>query len=353
MHETAEYGIAAHVIYKEGAQHQGRPRAGEDDLAAPAARGRGRPGPDRVPRVAQGRPVRGRGVRVHAEGRGEEPVGRLDAARLRLRRPHRRRPPLRRREGERQDRPAPLPAEVGRHRRDPDREAGARAVARLAGAGAHQPGPQQDPRLPEARAPRRTPSAAAASSSRTRSASAACRRSGSPPRRCSPTSRARWASARPTTSTSPSARARSRRRRSPTRSSSVSSRARRSPATRPRRGSQGVLEGRDERQRRTQEASDYGIKVKGVDDVMVRLAKCCRPVPGRPDRRLRLARARDHDPPRGLQEHDRAEEVPGAVHRGRVGGRQRDLLPRRAPGRRLGSHPPARGPLADLRRDRA
>jgi GTP diphosphokinase / guanosine-3',5'-bis(diphosphate) 3'-diphosphatase len=42
----------------------------------------------------------------------------------------------------------------------------------------------------------------------------------------------------------------------------------------------GVLEGRDERQRRTQEASNYGIKVEGVDDVMVRLAKCCRPVPG-------------------------------------------------------------------------
>jgi GTP diphosphokinase / guanosine-3',5'-bis(diphosphate) 3'-diphosphatase len=42
----------------------------------------------------------------------------------------------------------------------------------------------------------------------------------------------------------------------------------------------GVLEGRDERQRRTQEASDYGIKVKGVEDVMLRLAKCCRPVPG-------------------------------------------------------------------------
>jgi GTP pyrophosphokinase len=42
----------------------------------------------------------------------------------------------------------------------------------------------------------------------------------------------------------------------------------------------GVLEGRDERQRRTQEASKYGIKVEGIDDVMVRLAKCCRPVPG-------------------------------------------------------------------------
>ena len=42
----------------------------------------------------------------------------------------------------------------------------------------------------------------------------------------------------------------------------------------------GVLEGRDERQRRTQDAADYGIDVKGVEDVMVRLAKCCRPVPG-------------------------------------------------------------------------
>jgi GTP diphosphokinase / guanosine-3',5'-bis(diphosphate) 3'-diphosphatase len=42
----------------------------------------------------------------------------------------------------------------------------------------------------------------------------------------------------------------------------------------------GVLEGRDERERRTQEATSYGITVKGVDDVMVRLAKCCRPVPG-------------------------------------------------------------------------
>jgi GTP diphosphokinase / guanosine-3',5'-bis(diphosphate) 3'-diphosphatase len=41
-----------------------------------------------------------------------------------------------------------------------------------------------------------------------------------------------------------------------------------------------VLEGRDERQRRTQDASSYGIKVEGVDDVVVRLAKCCRPVPG-------------------------------------------------------------------------
>ncbi len=42
----------------------------------------------------------------------------------------------------------------------------------------------------------------------------------------------------------------------------------------------GVLEGRDERERRTTDATNYGIDVEGVDGVMVRLAKCCRPVPG-------------------------------------------------------------------------
>ncbi len=44
--------------------------------------------------------------------------------------------------------------------------------------------------------------------------------------------------------------------------------------------SDGVLQGRDARERHHQEATDYGIEVEGVDDVMVRLAKCCRPVPG-------------------------------------------------------------------------
>ncbi|MEO8091332.1 MAG: bifunctional (p)ppGpp synthetase/guanosine-3',5'-bis(diphosphate) 3'-pyrophosphohydrolase [bacterium] len=41
-----------------------------------------------------------------------------------------------------------------------------------------------------------------------------------------------------------------------------------------------VLEGRDEPRRRTEDASSFGIEVKGVSDVMIRLAKCCRPVPG-------------------------------------------------------------------------
>jgi GTP pyrophosphokinase len=36
----------------------------------------------------------------------------------------------------------------------------------------------------------------------------------------------------------------------------------------------------DDKARRTKEASNYGIRVKGADQVAVRLAKCCRPVPG-------------------------------------------------------------------------
>jgi len=41
-----------------------------------------------------------------------------------------------------------------------------------------------------------------------------------------------------------------------------------------------VVPGREDRARRTKDAANYGIVVKGVDSVAVRLAKCCRPVPG-------------------------------------------------------------------------
>ncbi|MEA2299492.1 MAG: diphosphokinase / guanosine-3,5-bis(diphosphate) 3-diphosphatase [Solirubrobacteraceae bacterium] len=37
-----------------------------------------------------------------------------------------------------------------------------------------------------------------------------------------------------------------------------------------------------ERRRPTSSSSEYGIRVEGVDEVMLRLAKCCRPVPGDP-----------------------------------------------------------------------
>src|SRR5665648_6233 len=44
-----------------------------------------------------------------------------------------------------------------------------------------------------------------------------------------------------------------------------------------------LLTGRRARSRRpSASSSQYGIRVQGVDDVMLRLAKCCRPVPGDP-----------------------------------------------------------------------
>jgi GTP diphosphokinase / guanosine-3',5'-bis(diphosphate) 3'-diphosphatase len=42
----------------------------------------------------------------------------------------------------------------------------------------------------------------------------------------------------------------------------------------------GLDRGREDKARRTKEASNYGISVKGAANVAVRLAKCCRPVPG-------------------------------------------------------------------------
>src|SRR3954467_8371300 len=42
----------------------------------------------------------------------------------------------------------------------------------------------------------------------------------------------------------------------------------------------GAQIGREDRARRTKDASNYGISVKGAENVAVRLAKCCRPVPG-------------------------------------------------------------------------
>ena len=77
------------------------------------------------------------------------PAGRAPH-RLRLRHPHRGRPPVRGRARERQDGPAALQAEERRHRRDPDLGRPP-SQPRLAGAGRHQQGAQQDPPLPEHR----------------------------------------------------------------------------------------------------------------------------------------------------------------------------------------------------------
>src|SRR4051794_21674905 len=43
-----------------------------------------------------------------------------------------------------------------------------------------------------------------------------------------------------------------------------------------------LVPGKRERRQPTGTSNSYGIRVEGVDDVMLRLAKCCRPVPGDP-----------------------------------------------------------------------
>ena len=96
------------------------------------------------------------------------------------------------------DRAAALPAAVRRHRRGADREAESRPLARLAETGADQPRPQQDPRLLQRGAPRgrraQGPRGARGSAAQARHPDAEGRRLG----RCSPTSSARWASAKAT-----------------------------------------------------------------------------------------------------------------------------------------------------------
>jgi guanosine-3',5'-bis(diphosphate) 3'-pyrophosphohydrolase len=41
-----------------------------------------------------------------------------------------------------------------------------------------------------------------------------------------------------------------------------------------------LISSRRERRRPTNSSAEFGIRVEGVSDVMLRLAKCCRPVPG-------------------------------------------------------------------------
>ena len=84
MHDGAEFGIAAHwYSYKPGGKQAARRGVARVGEAADGVGGRG----SRPARVHQGlphRPLRRRGVRVHAEGRGQDAARGVDADRLRV-----------------------------------------------------------------------------------------------------------------------------------------------------------------------------------------------------------------------------------------------------------------------------
>ena len=143
------------------------------------------------------------------------------------------------------------------------------------------------------------------------------------------------------------------RRSSSTRSCSGSSRAR--PASRSRRPARTCCSSAARRpalRRPDGNAAKFGIRVEGVTDVPLRLAKCCRPVSGDPIvGYVSLGRGitihRDDCPNVAALRKDPERFVPGVLGR-----RQRDRLQGRDPGRRVGPPPPARGPVTDLRRGR-
>ena len=147
MHREAELrhrrALALQARRRQAARRPGVARLGRapDGLAQDEA------DPREFMKSVPHRPLRRRGLRLHAEGRGQDAARRRDADRLRVRGAHRRRPPHGRREGQRAHRPAALHAEERRLRRDPHLEGRPRAVARL----------DERSRRPRARATRSAP----------------------------------------------------------------------------------------------------------------------------------------------------------------------------------------------------
>ena len=152
MHEEAEYGIAAHWLYKRSKRGKGDDewvtwvktlmdwQADEAD-------------PSEYMRTLRTDLFSDEVYVFTPKGEVKTLPVRRDADRLRLCRPHGCRPSHRRREGERPHRPAALPTSERRLRRNPHLEVGARPVTRLADARGVVTRPQQDPAVVHTREP--------------------------------------------------------------------------------------------------------------------------------------------------------------------------------------------------------
>ena len=154
MHQIAEYGIAAHSLYKDGAGSPTEMLSREFErlcVAAPHHRAPGRGlQSGGVPRAHQARIVSRSGVLLHAEGQADRLATARQCNRFCLRGAYRRRQRGGRLQDQRQDRAAGLRADERRRSRDHhlERPGGAAAGLGIAGADRQVAGrhPARDPR---------------------------------------------------------------------------------------------------------------------------------------------------------------------------------------------------------------
>ncbi len=148
MQDIAEYGIAAHALYKDGAGSPTELLSRESGLrlAAPDHRTLGgRLEPRRIPRAHQARIVPRPGVLLHAQGQADRAAAQGNADRFRLRGAHRRR----QRHGRLQDQRQGVAADfrIGQRRRSRDHhlERAGGAADRLGVDRRHRQGARRDP----------------------------------------------------------------------------------------------------------------------------------------------------------------------------------------------------------------